>query len=723
MCQNVPVRRRIALSAGILVLAAACSGKRTDTATYPGAPIVLISVDTLRSDHLPAYGYAKVDTPAIDALRRDSILFRRAYSHVPLTLPSHVSILTGLLPGESGVRDNLGYRLQSDRVPYLPKILKGLGYKTGGFASAYVLRAETGLADGFDVYDASIEVLTDEPLGWSQRPGKDTLAKALDWLRGVGREPYFLFFHIYEPHTPYEPPEPFASRYADKYDGEIAASDAIIGELLDVLRKRGDYERAIVVFLSDHGEGLGDHGEPEHGIFLYREAIQVPLIVKLPEEYRHGETVDAPAQLTDVLPTLVGLAGGHAPAPDHGASLLALGSTARSRHIFAETMYARLHYGWSDLASVIDDRWQLIHGPDPELFDVVADPAERRNLRASALRIGNALDGEATALRKPLEAPQEENDETRARLESLGYVGSAAPTAGESLPDPKSKLPDLRLHGAAFSHFFHRDYAKSVELFRDLLRDNPLMLDAWEHLGLALEKLGRNDEARTALAKAMELSSGRPQIALAMSRILFKLGDLDAAEKHAILGIPSSATLAHSLLAQIALQRKDLVRAESEAREALAARGSKVGALMTLAQVQAKQQRLPEALATCDAAIASLNAGRSGEGFQGLQMVRGDILARMQRSDEAIAAFREEIRLFPWDVVAYSRLAVVYHVEGRDREASETVSSMCLSNPSATCYAEAVRTLRVIGEDRAAAVLLDRARKRFPGARELAGAS
>ncbi|HET9768414.1 MAG TPA: sulfatase-like hydrolase/transferase, partial [Thermoanaerobaculia bacterium] len=195
---------------------------------FPKAPVVLITIDTLRSDRLPAYGYRKVATPALDALRSDSVLFSRAYSNVPLTLPSHASLLSGRLPGYHGVRDNSGYRFRAERTPYLPALLHDAGYRTGGAVSAFVLRAETGLATGFDAYDSSIDVRASESLGNSQRPGKQTVQSALAWLRGadVENQPFFLFVHLYEPHTPYAPDEPFKSRYADPYDGEVATADA-----------------------------------------------------------------------------------------------------------------------------------------------------------------------------------------------------------------------------------------------------------------------------------------------------------------------------------------------------------------------------------------------------------------------------------------------------------------------------------------------------------------
>lgn len=283
---------------------------------FPGAPVILISVDTLRSDRLPFYGYGKVETPALSALRADSILFERAYTHVPLTLPAHVSIFTGLLPDGHGVHDNLGYRVDP-KVPTLAELLKKAGYATGGAVSSVVMSGTSGVGRGFDLWDDDIvPTRAHQAISRVQRPGDEAEASVERWLDGQ-KAPFFAFLHLYEPHAPYEPPEPFKSRYPDPYDGEIATSDAIVGRFLDFLKRKGLYDGALIVFLSDHGEALGEHGESEHGVFLYREVLQVPLLVKLPGGRNRGQSVATPVPLSDVLATIgkaVDLAGFVAPA-------------------------------------------------------------------------------------------------------------------------------------------------------------------------------------------------------------------------------------------------------------------------------------------------------------------------------------------------------------------------------------------------------------------------
>src|SRR5581483_8307078 len=340
---------------GALLLVSACS--RAPKTHFPNAPVILISIDTLRADHLSIYGARLVDTPAIDRLAKDGIVYENAYSHVPLTFPSHTTMMTGLLPYQNGVRSNVGYAIDANAQPTLPRLLAQKGYATGAAVSAYVLRGETGLKSLFDFYDDSMPVWESETLGAIQRPGSETLRAALGWLDGVQARPFFLFFHLFEPHSPYEPIEPFKTKYASSpYDGEIATADLYVGQLLDELQKRGLYDKALIVLVGDHGEGLGQHGEAEHGVLLYREVLHVPLIVKLPGHNLAGKRVSVPAQLVDILPTIVDAVGGKALARLPGMSLVDLAEHPQTRDIYSETMYPRPHLGWSQLRSITDAR-------------------------------------------------------------------------------------------------------------------------------------------------------------------------------------------------------------------------------------------------------------------------------------------------------------------------------------------------------------------------------
>jgi arylsulfatase A-like enzyme len=271
------------LLAVLFALTAIGCRRETRVESFDRPPVIVVSIDTLRADHLPMFGYRAVETPQLDAFRADSVLFRNAYSHVPLTLPSHVSILTGLLPPDHKVRNNIGYLLDP-KIETLPRFLKGKGYETGAAVSAYVLHGSSGLSSAFDFYEDGVSQRSNAAVGSLARSGRKTAELALQWIGPRRDKPFFFLFHIFEPHSPYAPEEVFRAKYRDAYDGEIATADSIVGSFFDELKKSGVYDKAIIVVLSDHGEGLNDHGEPEHGIFVYREAIHIPLLVKTAEE-------------------------------------------------------------------------------------------------------------------------------------------------------------------------------------------------------------------------------------------------------------------------------------------------------------------------------------------------------------------------------------------------------------------------------------------------------
>ena len=711
----------------LLVALTACGEKPAGDLRLPDdTPIVLISVDTLRADRLPAYGYNKVETPAIDALVRDGLLYENAFSVTPLTLPAHSTLLTGLLPAAHGVRDNVGYKLDADKIargelPHLAKQLKDLGYQTGGAVSSYVLDRKTGIAASFDFYDDDIELKTGGGLGGLQRPGGETLAPALSWLEGLGGKKSFLFVHFYEPHTPYDPPEPFRSKYTDKYDGEIAAADALVGELIASLKKQGLYDRALIVLLSDHGEGLGDHGEAEHGVLLYVESIHIPLVVKLPKGQLAGTRVPKPAALTDIAPTVLSLLG-QKPAPgQEGVSLLSLlGAEAPSRRIYSETFYPRLHFGWSDLASLIDETSHLIAGPEPELFDRVADPSEKKNILQDERRRYAELAKELESYDRELVPPSAVDEETQKAMASLGYVGSSSLKSGP-LPDPKSQIGVLDSLQEGFRLQALKDHPAAIVALQKVLQQAPNMADAWEALARSLSQLGRNEEAIGAYRKALDASDGAPHIATELAALYFQLERFDEAEAHARLALKSRASFAHGILARILIRKGDLPGAEKEARAALEGDTQRIGPLITLAEVQHAAGRPEEALTSLAEAEKVYAERRQPdvELLRSLELQKGKSFADLGRGPEAEAAFRLEIERFPEDPRAYSHLALLYALMGRNQEILPLLKKMTEAAPGAVGYAEAVRALRVLGNPQEAQSLLRYALSKFPESEEL----
>jgi choline-sulfatase len=693
----MPRVRRVAILT--LLILAACA-KREER--FANAPVILISVDTLRSDHLPMYGYAGVATPHLDALRRDSILFERAYSHCPMTLPSHLSMFTGLLPTEHGVRNNIGYRFDRAKFRTLAGVLRGRGYRTGGAVSSYVLRSETGVDEGFESWDDAIPVATAGALSEHQRSGFDTLKSAQQWIATQGAQPFFYFFHIYEPHAPYAPPEPFRSRYAaSPYDGEIATADAIVGELLDSLRSAGIYDRALIVFVSDHGEGLWEHGEDQHGVLLYRESLQVPLLIKLPRAERKGTSVARPVPLDALFATILDALQ----IEDAKQSLL---SDAPSRPIYSETLYPRIHLGWNELRSLIDDRHHYIEGPRPELYDLAHDPGEKHDLAGAERRVASAMRTELAAIPSKIEEIGAIDAEEAAKLAALGYVGSAKNRSGP-LPNPRDQIASLAEVKSAFRIADERRDEEAIAALRGLLARNPGLADAWSKLGELLVTTGRYDDAvsayKTAIARSERFS---PDLALGLGFALLEGGKPAEAVEHANLALSSSPREAHELLARATLAQGRFAEAEQHARAAIEAGDRQPRSILLLAEVQRGAGRLEEALRTIEEAERRAN-DLEVRHLYGADYLRGDILARLDRPDEAMTAYAREIAQSPDHLQSYANLAVVEMILGRRADAQKTLESMAKTNPHRGAWLLAAKTLDAFGDSKGAARWRERA--------------
>jgi choline-sulfatase len=694
--------RRLFLLSVIAVAALACARRPAIR-----QPVIIISVDTLRSDHLPSYGYRGVETPAIAAFSLDAIVFDHAYSHCPLTLPSHATILTGLLPAETGVHDNMGFRLDA-RHPTLAEVLKQNGYATGAAVSAYVLRGETGISRGFDFYDDRIPERAGEALGGIQRSGVETEAIADKWIGDHSGGPFFFFLHLYEPHAPYDAPEPYRSRFKP-YDAEIATADAIVGRFLDSLKRRGLYDRALIVFLSDHGEGLGDHGEDEHGIFLYREAIQVPLMVKLPGSTR-GSRIAETVGLHDVMPAILGELHIASPPGLSGARSFRAGTGVRT--VYSETFYPRLHFGWSDLHSLTDGAKHYIEAPRPELYDLRADPGETRNLVAADRRTVFAMKQSITPMIKEAAAPGPIPAEEAAKLAALGYIGNASVPSGAALPDPKDKRQDFRDLRSAFSLFRAGKNVEALAAFQMILRGNPRMTDVWDVTAKAYWRLGRQDEAIAAAKAGLKTNPRSAVLAIAVADFALDAGRLDEAQQHAELVLSLDPPRGHEILARVFMARGDLKRAETEARAATAG-GDRATAYVTLARVLKQAGRFDESLASADEAARIIATGRKPQ-FAGLSYLRGDLLARLGRSDEAERALKEEISLAPGDARAYQSLIILFASEGRADEATRLVRQLIEAAPTAPNFAAVAETLKTLGDVNGSRYWATRGLQRFP---------
>ena len=694
-----------------LALSAACSRSEAPR-TIDRNPIIVISIDTLRSDHLPAYGYTKVATPAIDALRTDGILFTHAYSHVPLTLPSHATMLSGRLPAQTGLRDNAGFKWNSG-VPSIAELLKANGYSTGAAVSSYSLRSTTGIERGFDFYDDNFAASSPERvMGEVQRPGMDTERIAEEWIGGKKNGPFFFLLHLYEPHSPYTPPEPFKSRYALAYDGEIAAADAAVGKFIAFLKSNGIYERATIILLSDHGEGLGDHGEDEHGLLLYREALQVPLIVK-PDQKQAARAVDAPVQLVDVFATIAAVAG--IDAKSSGVSLLTAGKS--NRQIFSETYFPRLHFGWRDLHSVIENNNHLIRGTRSELFDLSADPAEQRDLSADRRRDSAALRAALEPMMQPLSVAEQITPEEAKKLAALGYVGSTVGSSSAELPDPRDQIGTFKELQRAWGLYQAGRYAEAIDASNAVLKVNPGNVDMWQLQATAFDEMHRPAQAMDAAKRGLALNPKSEPLLIRAAYLCVQLRHFQEAGQYADLVLAARPSIAHDVQARVALATGQTDRAENEARAALASGRESADIHYTLARVAVAKNDLAGALAEFDAAQRILD--RSGQTMRNLNHDRGFVLAKMGRDAEAQKAFEEEIRLFPDNAFAYKNLIVFYAVHGKVAEEAHAVDTLIAKYPSGAAFAAVADAMHALENEPAARKALRDGLARYPNDPEL----
>lgn len=701
-----PVRRTPKLVCTALallaLLAAGCRKERPGGGFLPSkrGPVIIISIDTLRADHLPLYGYNGVKAPNIDALAKDGIAFEEAWTHVPLTLPSHVAMLTGELPAENGVRNNLGYRFDAAAHATIPSLLKKEGYATGAAVSAYVLRGSTGLAAAFDSYDDVMDSSEGASVAELQRSGTRTLAVSEKWIDANRERPFFFMLHLYEPHAPYDPPEPFRSEYAGhEYDGEIAAADAVVGGFVSFLKEKNLYDDATIIFMSDHGEGLGDHGEIQHGIFLYRESIRVPLVLKLPGSKKGGTRIATPVELIDIFPTVAQIVKADPPKTLAGRSLLAIAEGEKpDRRIFSETMYPRIHLGLSDLASLVDATHHYIDAPRAELYDMRSDPQEKKNILADQRRVFAAMKRELVTHDRTLKAPSNISREEAAKLSALGYLSAPAPAAGGELGDPKDHIADLEAAAEAAKLTDTGKAKEAIAILRGLVARNPKFADAWSHLGRACERAGRLEDSIAAYRKAIDISPMLvPDIAISLAESYLSLRRVDDSIAHAKLGMAVHPGAAHAVLAKAYLSKGDFAAAENEAQWLTNDPTRRIEGLVAMAQIRTIQKRLDDAWSLAESARAEV-AARGGQPVPLLAFVRGDLLATRGQVAEAEQAFRDEMRLFPRDREAFVRLAALQTLQGRVADAERTFEQMLKASPGRSSYLMAADTFQTLGQ-------------------------
>ena len=547
--------------------------KASTRAAARHANVVLITVDTTRADRMGFLGSDRGLTPNLDAVAKDATIFRRAYSHVPLTTASHATILTGTYPQYNHVND-FGVPLDKS-LPYLPDILRKQGYATGAFVGSLILDPAAGMAPGFDrgfdKYDAGFRVVRAHESRYDtvERRAGDVVAHALAWLKQRPKaKPFFLWVHLYDPHDPYDPPEPYKSKFADPYDGEIAYADASLGKLFAELRSAGLYQQTLIAMMADHGEAFGEHGERTHGFLLYDETIHVPLLIKLPARPSQSKaaSVDTRVGLVDVMPTLLESAGFPVPKTLQGESLLPLihpskdGPATPDRPAYAETDYPARAFKWSALRALRTGKYLYIEAPKPELYDQIADPKAEQNLVTTAPAVAGTLNTQTENFRKSTTAraaseAKVDPDKT-AKLSTLGYVsGDPAAEASETIGgvDPKDRIQIAnQLHDGMMA-VEQGQYSDAVDKLQRVIEAEPSSAAAYAQLGTALTEIRDYAKALPVLRKAVDLNpdAGLAQYQLGLA--LYENGDLEGSAKHfeiAVLRNPQWAD-AHFSLASV----------------------------------------------------------------------------------------------------------------------------------------------------------------------------
>lgn len=688
----------------IFVIGALAGRQRWWSSSSPAdGPVIIVSIDTLRADHLPAYGYTKVRTPNIDALAATGTTFEQAYTHAPQTLPAHASILSGELPFEHTVRDNIGFSVKPGQW-FLQRALHDRGWPTGGFVSAYVLRTVTGMDQGFDRYDSELPPSSGElSVGQLQRDGDRTLAAAENWMGGLdSKKPFFLFLHLYEPHKPYAPPPRFGSY--EPYDGEIAYADEILGRLFDRLRAANLYDRATIILLSDHGEGLGDHGEQEHGLFLYRETTRVPLIVKLPGRHA-ARRVAAPVQHIDIVPTILDLVGAPKRPGIRGRSLRPLlegTGTLPDTGVYSEALYSRYHFGWSELYALTDSRYRLIRAPRDELFDLERDPKEAMSIAAERPQVRQAMRTalEGLIANASIAAPSAVSDEDKQRLIALGYVGGGSSAAlslpGDSLADPKDKVKILERYRHAADLAGKLRFDEAVTVYREVLAQDSEMTDVWLQLAEVEIRRGGMDEAIKAYREVIKRKPKDPGSLIGAASALLRVGQLDAARQHAELAVSVAPAGAHEILAKIALARRDREGARAEAKLAQAADPMLPMPFYVEGILLYTDGKYSEALVALTRARDTLQ-GRTVQ-MNDLNYYIGDSLARLERYAQAEPYLKDEIRLFPHNTRARAGLAMLYRAMGRDLDSEREIEELLRVSPTPEARVVAAQLWTMFGE-------------------------
>ncbi|MGH9471594.1 MAG: sulfatase-like hydrolase/transferase [Terriglobales bacterium] len=674
------------------LLLAACAG--LVAATPPQPNLILITLDTVRADHLGVYGDARAHTPALDALARQGMWFAHAYTTVPLTLPSHAAILTGTYPFDNGVRSQPGFRL-GDRLPTLATLLDHAGYATAAVLGSSILDRRFGLARGFQDYDdhiagAAVEEYAGLPA--SKRSAAEVVNLGRAWLererRQTPNKPFFLWLHFYDAHLPYVKRAGFAA----SYDGEVAYIDSQIGRLIADLKRAGLYDPSAIVVVADHGEGLGDHGESTHGFFIYNSTIHVPLIVKAPagDAAPAGRRSDEVTSTVDIAPTALRLLGQPVPAEMQGearlGAVLGQGSDAATP-AYAETFFPLLSMGWNPLRALIAGppgrEMKYIQAPRSELYDLSLDPGELHDLagreRARAASMLAELDDfvRARAPRQAAEARMPVDAATARLFASLGYAGvvrGGTPVFVTDRPDPKDRIHEEEAILTALRTYEAHDYPLALRQLRAILKRDPRQPMALDALGTIQFSQHDLEAARVTYT---QLIAAAPYYSTAYAELAHTeslLGHRAAAERlyRKNFALDPSNGRALRELGLLLLEDGKMDEAQADLQRALALQPGDPYALNGLGQIQARQGDFAAAAVSLEKAVAAdpkRIPSRLNLGF---------VYLRLNRPQETARLMQETLRLDSRQPQAYAELGIA-RLELGDRAAAAQAIRQALS--------------------------------------------
>lgn len=503
--------------------------------------ILLVTLDTTRADHIAAYGFKQVDTPVLDSLARQGVLFQNAYSHIPMTLPAHTSILSGTYPFYHSVTDNGEFRVP-DELLLLPEILKSNGYITAAVISAAVLKNTFNINQGFDFWnEEGLVIPTGGNALLAERRANLTTDTALQWLSSNYKKRFFLWVHFYDPHWPYDPPDPFYQQYSsDEYSGEIAFMDSQLGRIIQFLNDHKLLDKTIIIAIGDHGEGLGEHKERTHSIFIYQATQHIPFIIRVPGIQNPGRKISQVVSQVDVLPTILDFLGLPVPPEVKGQSLKKLitgdEQESQDRQAFMESHFPYLHYGWSELYGIATNRYYFIQAPKPELYDLQNDPAELNNLATQNPKLVKQFQFQIDEIKKASKSNFQElvrkgielDDQTRRQLEALGYAAGTVTADPEKArhKDPKDFADIFELLNTIQNERFSGNFQNLLEKANRILDKDPENVLAAKMRADAFFGMGKYQQGIDALKKAIEQGGQNADYYYTMGLIYLRLNNL-----------------------------------------------------------------------------------------------------------------------------------------------------------------------------------------------------